>query len=193
MKNLKSGKRVVPLVFLIAIVLLVALAVRPYLAPHGATLRRFSGEGITFSYPGSWHAYQFGWASTRTIPLAYVSNQRLHPPCTGMPGVLDCELPISTLQPDSALLVWTDEGLPLRFGPALGTLLRINGRRARVRQLAATPDSCPRNSRLMVDAILERPRVPDNWYELSACISGPHVREEMRQVMTILRSFRASA
>jgi hypothetical protein len=43
----------------------------------------------------------------------------------------------------------------------------------------------------MLDAELERLDAPDNWFDLKACISGPHVKVVQQQVMTILRSFRA--
>jgi hypothetical protein len=44
----------------------------------------------------------------------------------------------------------------------------------------------------MLDAAIERPEAPDNWYDLKACISGPNMVAVQRQVMTILRSFRAA-
>jgi hypothetical protein len=44
----------------------------------------------------------------------------------------------------------------------------------------------------MMDVIVERREVPDNWYELRACMSGPQLAVMRRQVMGILGSFRAA-
>lgn len=168
-------------------------------AAHGgprldATHRRvFAAEGVRFTYPSSWHAYEFDWASSFTASIAYVSNVRLQRPCVGQPLSPTCQGPISRLPRNSALLIWTDNGRPgWTFARAQGKTLAIHGRRARLRYLAPQRAWCPRNSRTMLDAAIERPEAPDNWYDLKACISGPRIKAVQRQVMTILVSFRAA-
>ena len=162
---------------------------------HGgsAHVRNFSAEGISFSYPASWHTYRFPWASSFSTSLAYVSNLRLHRPCVGKPLGPNCQGPVMALPANSALLVWTENGFPgWTFSRAQGTLLRIHGRRARLRQLTPQTAWCPRHTSTMLETVIERPGAPDNWYDLRACISGPRSASVQRQVMAVLYSFHAS-
>jgi hypothetical protein len=161
--------------------------------PSRSPYQTFAAAGIRFTYPALWNAYQFSWASSFSNSLAYVSNVPLHRPCVGRPLGPDCQGPIAELPENSALLVWTANGFPTwSFDKAHGKLLHVNGRRARLRWLTPQPAWCPRNSDTMLDVIIERHETPDNWYELRACMSGPQLGQVRRQVMAILRSFRAA-
>lgn len=161
--------------------------------PGGAPLRTFSGGGISFSYPASWHAYQFPWASSLSTSLAYVSNVPLHRPCVGRPIGPGCQGPVSALPAGGVLLVWTENGFPgWTFGRARGALLRINGRPARLQVLPPQPAWCPLNTSQMLDVVIARPEARDNWYELRACLAGPHLHRTRGEVMAVLYSFRAT-
>jgi hypothetical protein len=160
--------------------------------PSAGRMRTFSAEGISFSYPASWHTYQFPWASRFSTSLAYVSNVPLHRPCVGQPLGPGCQGPVSALPANSALLIWTENGFPTwTFRRAQGTLLRINGRRARLQRVAPQAAWCPRYTSTMLEVVIERPEAADNWYDLRACISGPRTVGVQRQVMAILYSFHA--
>ncbi len=160
--------------------------------PRGQDQRTFSAAGISFAYPAPWHVYQFPWSSSFATSLAYVSNVPLHRPCVGHPLGPHCRGPILTLPANSALLVWTENGFPgWTFGRARGRVMRIHGQRARLQMLAPQPAWCPERTARMLDVVIARPRVPDNWYELHACLSGPHLQRVKAQVMSVLDSFRS--
>src|SRR5438309_11500580 len=84
----------------------------PPLATPATQWRTFSGEGIRFSYPPTWHVYRFPWASSFVSSIAYVSNVPLHRPCVGQPLNQSCQGPVESLPNNSALLIWTDNGFP---------------------------------------------------------------------------------
>lgn len=163
------------------------------LAPGGSHLRTFSAGGISFSYPATWHAYQFPWGSSFSTSLAYVSNMPLHRPCVGRPISPGCQGPVSALRADSTLLIWTENGFPgWTFQRAHGALLHVDGRSARIQVLAPQRAWCPGNSTEMLGVVIARPEAPDNWYEFRACLAGPHLGRLRAVVMRILSSFHAT-
>lgn len=157
-------------------------------------LRTFRDQGVTFQYPYSWRAYEFLWSSSFQSSLAYVSNVPLHFPCVGRPLGASCTGPVASLPRDGALVIWTENGWPgWTFARARGRPLQIHGVRARLQTLVPQRAWCPRFTARMLDIVIERKDVPDNWYEMRACLTGPHLPEVQRTVMDIVMSFREAS
>jgi hypothetical protein len=103
--------------------------------------RTFSGGGVSFRYPATWHAAPRAWAwqSSFTALVTYLSNGAMHDPCVRGAGSLTCTAPLDVLRPGGVLVTLTRTGRPgLTLGA--GTRTTIAGRPARL--VTARPGDC---------------------------------------------------
>ncbi|OAI39853.1 hypothetical protein AYO39_02385 [Actinobacteria bacterium SCGC AG-212-D09] len=163
----------------------------------GSTLRRFSGDGVSFAYPATWHARTYEATSSFSTSVVYLSPQRLHPPCITRHltynTTITCHQPVGRLQPGSMLASWSTQTWPgWTFTRAQGTLLPVGGRPAKVN---VTHESCGVGADELMEVVIAIPgsAQTDGWYQLDACISGPGTSARERQVRELLRTVRFTA
>jgi hypothetical protein len=181
-----------------ALALVCTLSVVPLAAGCGTTsrplVRSFSGVGVSFAYPATWHAHSYAVPSNFSTWIVSLSPQTLHRPCTTRHGTnnttITCHQAIDHLQPDSVLTNWsTHTWLGWSFRRAQGTPLRVGGRAAK---LDVMHDSCGIGADEMIDVVIAIPgrAEGDSWYELDACIRGPDTSKSEREVRQLLRTVR---
>ena len=77
------------------------------LATARSSSRTFSGDGLRFRYPKSWHALRPSYAGTFSVPIVDLSPQVLRQPCVKRryrrTTTVDCHQPIVRLRPASLL------------------------------------------------------------------------------------------
>jgi hypothetical protein len=152
--------------------------------------RPFTGEGVSFAYPSAWQARRYEVTSSFSSVIVYLSPQAMHPPCVTHHGTanttITCMQPVSRLDRDSILARWSTNGWPgWSFKRAPGTPLRVGGRRAKVQ---ITRGSYGIGAEEMMSVVVEKPGIPDNWYELDAYISGPDTSRHEQQVRQLVRT-----
>jgi len=140
---------------------------------------------LTFEYPGTWAARQYDDQSSFSTLIVFLSNQPMIPPCNDG----GCGLAVKRLNRGGVLAWWSEWGMPgWAFDKnAKGESLTVGGRRA---TLVIKPGCHQIGGRVFMQAVVERPQVPDNWYELDACIRGPGVDQIEAQVRALLASTR---
>jgi hypothetical protein len=148
-------------------------------------------EGVSFRYPASWRTYHYRCAPHFTTPIVYLSNQRLRRPCTRRRHddgiVISGRAPVNRLGPGGVVVEWSASGsFGWTFEEVDGAPLRVDGFRAKLR---AGQHSC----RYMgadggLVLTVERPDVPNNWYELRACIAGPDAASTEAEVRALIDS-----
>jgi hypothetical protein len=163
----------------------------------GSTLRRFSGDGVSFAYPPTWHAHAYEVPSSFSTSIVDLSSQTLHQPCITRHGTanttITCHQPVARLQPGSMLASWsTQTWLGWTFAGADGTLLRVGGRPAKIN---ITHDSCEIEADERMEVVIAIPgsAQTNSWYQLDACIRGPDASARVREVRELLRTVRFTA
>jgi hypothetical protein len=154
--------------------------------------RPFAGGGVSFAYPSAWLARRYEVNSSFSSTIVYLSPQAMHAPCVTHHGTVNttitCNHPIIRLGRDSVLERWSTDGWPgWTFKRAPGTQLRVGGRRAK---LQVAQGGYGIGARELMSVVVERPGIPDNWYEFDAYISGPDTSLNEQQVRQLLRSVR---
>lgn len=149
--------------------------------------KRFQGDGISFRYPARWQALTDpNDTSSFSALIVYVSNDQMSSPCVVKPMSISCGLPLAHLSERSVLASWSANGFPgWTFKRALGRALRVDGDPAKLR---LTRSVCGVGADVMMDVVVERPHVADNWFEFRACIKGPGINELERQAKKVLRT-----
>ena len=144
-----------------------------------APMQHFSAGvhlGLSFDHPRAWRESRYEETSSFYLLIVYLSNERLHPPCTTTPtngGVLTrCGDPIARLAPGGVLVSWGNVGFP-HTGPEIPhPNSRINGLPASVK--VERPGNCGRiGGDETITADVARPL--GNHYEMVACLRGPNV------------------
>lgn len=155
-------------------------------------LRRFTGSGLTFAYPATWHAHRYQVNSSFSTAIVYLSPQRMHAPCVTHHGTRNttivCHQPVTRLRPGSILAFWSLNSMPgWRPQDAMGAPLRIGGRPAKLR---VTHDTCGIGAQQTLDAVIPIPGSGNSFDEFIACIRGPHTATKAHQAHDLLNSVR---
>ena len=149
-------------------------------------LLKYSGSGLSFSYPAAWTAYAGKPAELHFNPLVYLSTQPVHDPCSTHGNETTCGLPVGHLQPGGVLVVWEVNGIPaMGLGP--GTRIRVDGHPA---SLVDTPGGECRKigADRTIDVAIETRNPPSPFTYLTACLREPGVDENVRNVKALLAS-----
>jgi hypothetical protein len=154
--------------------------------------RRFTGEGVSFAYPSAWQARRYEVTSSFLSVIVYLSPQAMHLPCVTHHGTVNttitCNQPISRLDRDSILARWSTNGWPgWSFIRAPGIELRVGGRRAK---LQVTRGSYGIAAKEIMSVVVQKPGIPDNWYEFDAYLSGTDNSLAEHQLRQLLRTVR---
>ena len=162
------------------------------LRPRSESVRRFTGNGVSFAYPSAWHANSYTVPSNFSTSIVDLGPKKLYPPCITRHGThnttITCREPIARLQPGSLLGSWSINAMPSwSFKDVQGTPLRIGRRPAK---LDITHNSCGITADEAMDAVIAIPGSANSWYEFNACIRGPHISSNEHQVRDLLRTVR---
>jgi hypothetical protein len=150
---------------------------------------RYHDEVLTFDRPAAWTPHRYQVFSSFSSAIVYLSNQPLHDPCarTRLPGgalQISCGHPITHLAPGGVLIEWTRESRPnWKLSDAPGVEQQIAGRPSRL--AIRRPGRC---ANLGADETILAfiSRASGNWYQLQACLRGPGLASNERQVRQLL-------
>jgi hypothetical protein len=147
-------------------------------------LQKYSGQYVSFDYPTAWKALQFRRpVELHSFPLVYLSTQAIHSPCSTQGNVTTCGWPLKRLQPGGILAVWQlpyAPPCPGCSGPA-GKLVRVGGRSA-MREVRAGGACRAIGADRTIEVAVK------NSVEFIACLRGPNLAQNERQVDALLKS-----
>jgi hypothetical protein len=153
-------------------------------AAKDSPLQKYSGQYVSFDYPAAWKALRFRRpVELHSFPLVYLSTQAIHSPCSTQGNVTTCGWPLTRLQPGGVLAVWQlpyAPPCPGCSGPA-GKLVRIGGRSA-TRQVVAGGACRAIGADRTIEVTVK------NSVEFIACLRGPNLSQNERQVDALLKS-----
>lgn len=160
--------------------------------PVTVNLARFTGQGLSFRYPGTWQARSWNDVSSFSALITYLSPSQLHSPCTRSSTAtsisMSCGYPVRQLPAGGLLVTWTANGFPGKSGITTSNSV-IGGRPAMV--TTSAPGSCAGiGGDETITATI--PRAADNWYTMTACLRAPGLRQDELAVRAMLRSVRIS-
>lgn len=148
---------------------------------------KYSNSYLSFSHPASWKAYPFRWdGGLHFRPLVYLSTQPVHDPCSMQGNALSCGFPVGQLQPGGVLVTWNASSPPAtRLGP--GTRVRVDGHVAR--RVDTVGGMCRRiGADRTIDVLIQTTRLPSTPTEFTACLRGPGLAQEEKNVDALLAS-----
>lgn len=149
----------------------------------------FTGDGVSIRYPSSWNLYGQPRPLTMLSSLiAYLGTMPLGNPCPGLGFTYGCSNPIPSLPRRSVFVAWTENGFPgWQIDQVKGERLVIDGREGRLSTQPGAMSSCPANTSIGISAIIAS-TIPGNWFHMEACLRGPGIKQERKQVLTMLES-----
>jgi hypothetical protein len=151
----------------------------------------FSTAGLSFRYPATWHSGTWSDVSSFAALIVYLSPSQLHNPCTvtTTPTQISatCADPVGKLPPGGVLVRWSDDGTPGFHLPRTNAM--IAGRPAL--QTTSTGDYwCAEvGGTTTITALIPRD-VPDNTYEMDACLRPPGLPRQEAQISALLSTVR---
>lgn len=161
--------------------------------PSGQTEpQHYEHKGLSFAYPSSWHAQRYEFVSTFFAALVYLSNQPMRPPCTTTTNdqetSISCGRPVRELQPGGIVAWWGAGGMPTwRFQDQSGSPMRVSGRAAKIS--ISSPGTCQDiGASESITVIVQRPRIPDNYFAITACLKGPDIEVLEHQARAVIDS-----
>jgi hypothetical protein len=124
--------------------------------------------------------------------IVFLSNEPMHSPCITHHGIdntsITCTQRVKRLYPHSIVASWSHAGNPAwSFRRAAGTPLTVGGRHAK---LLVEAGDCGVKASVVMDVVIQIPRVSDNYYDFSACIRGPGTAAIERQARALLNTVR---
>ena len=141
-------------------------------------LVKYSSSSLSFMHPASWKAHPFRWAGELHFrPLVYLSTQPLHDPCSTQGNTTSCGFPVQHLRTGGALVFWNASNPPATsLGP--GAEIQVDGRPARRVETAGG----------MCRSLIQTQHLPSPPTELTACLRGPGLAEQVKRVDALLAS-----
>ncbi len=195
MKPWAHRKRLLATVGVLAVVagsVAVWTAASPGAKPSG--LQAYKNSFLTFTYPAAWAPSVFTEQTLHFHPMVYLSTQPTHDPCRTTASALGgttttCGWPVDRLAPGGVVVVLENRGLPLfSLSNFAGVPTKIGGRPAKV--ATAEPGTCRvLGGEASISAAIARPLV-SNWTAFEACLRGPNLAVQERQVRAMLSSMR---
>ncbi len=147
----------------------------------------YSNSLLSFSHPAAWKAYPFRWAGELHFsPMVYLSTQPVQDPCSTKGNTTSCGFPVKQLEPGGVLVTWNASNPPATaLGP--GSRIRIDGREARRVDTAGGMCRSIGADRTIDILIATRP-LPSTPAEFTACLRGPGLAQEEKNVNALLAS-----
>jgi hypothetical protein len=167
-------------------------AASPGAKPSG--LQTYKNSFLTFTYPAAWAPSVFTEQTLHFHPMVYLSTQPTHDPCRTTASALGgstttCGWPVGRLAPGGVVVVLENRGQPVfSLANVAGVPTRIGGRLAKVSTQG--PSICRTlGAEATISVAIARP-LASNWTALQACLRGPNLAAQERQVRALLSSMR---
>lgn len=171
-----------------------SLAVWSAASPGAAGLQTYRNAFVTFQYPAAWATSVFIEQTLHFHPMVYLSTQSTHDPCrttssAGGGAATACGWPVGRLAPGGVVVLLENRGAPgATLGSFAGKPVRIGGRGAKLS--TQKPGICGTlGAEATISVAIARP-LPSNWTAVQACLRGPNLAAQERQVRALLRSMR---
>ncbi len=126
--------------------------------------------------------------------MVYLSTQATHDPCRTTASALGgttttCGWPVGRLAPGGVVVLLENRGSPgVSLTNFAGQSTRVDGRSAKLS--TQRPGICRAlGADATISVAIARP-LASNWTALAACLRGPHLAEQERQVRAMLSSMR---
>ena len=195
MKPWAHRKRLLATVGVLAVVagsVAVWTAASPGAKPSG--LQTYRNSFLAFTYPAAWAPSVFTEQTLHFHPMVYLSTQPTHDPCRTIASALGgttttCSWPVDRLAPGGVVVLLENRGAPgATLANFSGQTTRVGGRSAKVStEQAGTCRALGADA--TISAAISRP-LQSNWTALQACLRGPNLAEQERQVRALLSSMR---
>jgi hypothetical protein len=186
----------------------------------GTGLRRFTGYGLSFTYPRSWHAQAPGQVDpTAATTLEFESTAPLRDACpvttdsSGTSGGYPCgSAPVAAVPPDGVLVDWSipDQGGPggvgelgrprtiagypgwLSSGPAAANGLSVGSPANTLVGTVNDQQTGISCRELKANWVIAAGvnTGPDSGYQMLACVRGPDTSQAIREVLAMVNSLR---
>jgi hypothetical protein len=158
----------------------------------GAAARTFSGSGVAFRYPASWHASPpaWRWASSFSVLVTYLSTGALHDPCARTPSSTTCSSPLAVLAPRGILVTWTRGSPPswsLAKQPGRATTLAGHPGKIQI----ARPGAC-RALQATETVTAQIALGTTDSLQMQACMRGSTTRANEARVLAMLATLHVS-
>jgi hypothetical protein len=151
----------------------------------------FSSMGLSFRYPATWQRQTWSddESSFSTLLVALSTGQQ-HDPCTATTSKghksITCTSPIAKLAPGGILVSWDAAGFPTTHLPTPDTT--IGGSPAYEKTTTGDTWCTTTLSGTETITVIIPTAVPDNWYEMDACLRAPHLSQQKAQISAMLRT-----
>jgi hypothetical protein len=150
-------------------------------------LQRYSGAGLSFTYPTAWTAYPYqGRGELHFQPIVYLSTQPVQDPCSTQGNTTSCGFPVAHLEPGGVVVVWQQNGIPaMGLGP--GHRIEVGGHPASF--VDERGGECSRiGADRTIDVAVETSKPPAPFTYLTACLRGPGLARAETAVEALLAS-----
>jgi hypothetical protein len=168
------------------------------LAERSSGLATFgAAPGFRTRYPATWSHLEQSLQPTIGHYLVYLSNQKMHDPCTttddGAGRITEsCGLPIGTLKPGGVFVSWASGGVPMSqaalassLDQAPGRPFSVDGQPGKLSIGVPHGEGCLGATRVMRAAFLADGQFR---FQMLACLRGPKLGEHESQVRAMLRA-----
>jgi hypothetical protein len=154
---------------------------------------KYQRDGLSFSYPSTWKRLNWCWEGTTITPLVVLTTGRTTTACDGQTPWY----PSGTVHRRSLSVFWEEGGVPgLRWFETVrhNPTTRVGGQPARTAVITPSTPHWPETACSLMGANLamvtqvRRTDVRDNYYEMTACLRGPHLAANKAAVRTMLAS-----
>jgi hypothetical protein len=165
-----------------------SLSEPPALSKPPAMTASFIAMGLSFRYPATWQRQSWsGDVASFATPIVSLSSGPLRNPCTVTTSLgartVTCAYPVGHLPPGGVLVSWDAVGFPTTHLPTPNTTI---GGRPAVETTATGGAWCASlGGTETITVMIPRP-MPDNWYQLDACLRGPDLAQQEAQVSAML-------
>jgi hypothetical protein len=181
---------------LLVIVLMVVTMCTSAVAKPASRVASFDTAGFHTQYPATWFQLQQSSQSMVTTSIVWLSNQRMHDPCSSkatVGGAVEetCNLPLERLGKNGIVVQWLGGGLPRPPGSSVldvvgGSPTTVGGFPAKLATSTAGAPNCEGiGATRVVTAVVDVEHSPI-W--MTACLRGPHTGQLEAQVKTMLQS-----
>lgn len=153
----------------------------------------FDADSLSFTHPARWQQATFDVIpSTHFQWLVFLSTDDVHNPCTRTGNTQSCNgYAVDSLRPNGVLINWSRWGSPgWELDPSVGPVIDVGGRRATVDRRPIGPGCLAIGGADEIFVQVERPGAKWNWFEMTACVSGPDLAAVGEQIDAMLASVR---
>jgi len=153
---------------------------------------RFDDGHLSFDYPSEWERATWSVQSSFESLVTYLSTEPLHDSCRRTADAVTCGERLRSLRADGVLVEWSRVGFPdadrHRLSAMPGSWTRAGGRRAKLAVDLLPVCRGIGADRSLYALIPVSPR--GTYYALRACLRGPGLVRNEREVRRLLASTR---